>query len=313
VTSGYPQDVVEKVRRLLQFLDALRSHPFLEKRLALKGGTALNLFLWDVPRLSVDLDLNYVGPPDRDSMLIERPLINQAIEAVCSRQGIGVRHTPTEHAGGKWRLSYTDGSGRSGTLEVDMNFLDRVRLWPAQERNSRIVDGIQAHEVLVLDSHELAAGKLAALLARSASRDLYDAQRLLADESLEPSKLRFAFVVYGGMNRKDWREVTTSDAKVSPRDIESRLLPVLRRDVAPPRDQIGAWGRQLVEEVRDRLSVVLPLTSSEREFLDALNDRGEIRPELLSADAVVQQLLLSHPGLQWKRLNVRRHHGLGSL
>jgi hypothetical protein len=44
--------MVEKVRRLLQLLGAMLSHPFLKERLALKGGTALNLFLWDVPRLS---------------------------------------------------------------------------------------------------------------------------------------------------------------------------------------------------------------------------------------------------------------------
>ena len=43
----------------------MRTHPFLGTRMALKGGTALNLFVLDFPRLSVDIDLNYVGSSDR--------------------------------------------------------------------------------------------------------------------------------------------------------------------------------------------------------------------------------------------------------
>ena len=50
-------------------LGALGSHPFLKGKLALKGGTALNLFVFDVPRLSVDIDLNYVGAEERETML----------------------------------------------------------------------------------------------------------------------------------------------------------------------------------------------------------------------------------------------------
>ncbi|MGH9410791.1 MAG: hypothetical protein ACRD1V_15210 [Vicinamibacterales bacterium] len=61
---------------------------------------------------------------------------------------------------------------------------------------------------------------------------------------------------------------------------------------------------------REILSLVLPLTSSEREFLDGLNDRGEINPELLTGDKRLQNLIRTHPGLLWKALNVRQHHGL---
>ncbi len=53
--------MLEKSVRLLTLLNAFCEHPQLAGKLALKGGTALNLFLFDVPRLSVDIDLNYVG------------------------------------------------------------------------------------------------------------------------------------------------------------------------------------------------------------------------------------------------------------
>ena len=59
--TGFPAETLEKSIRIVSLLNALRSHPFLKTRIALKGGTALNLFIFDVPRLSVDIDLNYIG------------------------------------------------------------------------------------------------------------------------------------------------------------------------------------------------------------------------------------------------------------
>ena len=97
--TGFHPDLLEKVVQLLGLLEAIRSHPFLMGKLALKGGTALNLFVFDVPRLSVDIDLNYVGAETTESMLDERPLIEEAIQAVFSREDFGIRRIPEEHAG----------------------------------------------------------------------------------------------------------------------------------------------------------------------------------------------------------------------
>lgn len=60
-TSGFREDVVEKVLCLMHLLNMLNSHPSLQGKWVLKGGTALNLFVLSLPRLSVDIDLNYNG------------------------------------------------------------------------------------------------------------------------------------------------------------------------------------------------------------------------------------------------------------
>ena len=112
--TGFRAEALEKVIRLLEVLDGVRSHPFLKSRMVLKGGTALNLFVLDVPRLSVDIDLNYIGAADRETMLAERPKVEQALQAVFGRLGLQVKRVPSDHAGGKWRLSYTSVDGRSG-------------------------------------------------------------------------------------------------------------------------------------------------------------------------------------------------------
>lgn len=306
---GFRADSLEKVCRLLSLLEALRSHPFLRPRVALKGGTALNLFLFDVPRLSVDIDLNYVGSGERQVMLDEKPKIDQAIQAVCSREGLAIKRMPTEHAGGKWRLSFTNASGAPDKLEVDLNFMLRVPLWPVMMVDSRSFGRWSARQIAVLDRHELAAGKLAALCSRRASRDLFDAVELLRRADLDRTKLRLAFVVYGGMNRKDWRTLRVEDIDAAPTDFERELVPMLRADLAPPRAEIPKWTERLVRDCRELMAALLPLRSSEIAFLDHLNDQGEIVPELLTDDMGLQAIIRDHPGLQWKALKAKRRAG----
>jgi hypothetical protein len=303
---GFRPDSLEKVYRLLHLLEALRSHAFLRPRLALKGGTALNLFVFDVPRLSVDIDLNYVGSAARDEMLADRPKIEQALRAVCSRERLLVKHIPGEHAGGKWRLSFTNASGSSDRLEIDLNFMLRVPLWPVHVMDSKPVGPVVATGIAVVDPHELAAGKLAALCARNASRDVFDARELLAKTDFDRAKLRLAFVVYGGMNRKDWRTVRAGDIAVEPIEASRELVPMLRSGFGPEDGGIAAWVEALVADTRDLMRAVLPLSEAEIEFLDRLNDAGEIAAELLTGDAAMQDRIGQHPGLKWKALNVKQ-------
>ena len=49
--TGFQPELLEKTFHLLGLLNAINSHPFLRSgKLALKGGTALNLFVFDVPK-----------------------------------------------------------------------------------------------------------------------------------------------------------------------------------------------------------------------------------------------------------------------
>ena len=303
-STGFRAEILEKVIHLFSLLDGFQKHPFLKGKWALKGGTALNLFWFDVPRLSVDIDLNYIGQIEREAMLAERPKIEVAIQAVCSREGFSVARVPFGHAGGKWRLRYESGMGSGGNLEVDLNFMLRLPLWAVTARDSRNLGSHQVTGVPVLDLHELAAGKLAALLSRHASRDLYDAHQSLTRATLEPGRLRVAFVVYGAMNRKDWRTVKAEDVGFAPAEVERELLPTLRRENENARDREEAV-KTLIAETRTALGLVLPLTASELGFLEALLEHGEIKPDFLTPDASLADIIRRQPMLEWKARHAR--------
>lgn len=306
--SGFRAEILEKIIRLIELLETLRSHPFLKTRIALKGGTALNLFVFDLPRLSVDVDLNYVGSADVEGMKQDRPKVEQAIQAVCGRLGITVRRVPSGHAGGKWRLSYGGVRG-PGTLELDVNFLLRTPLWPVAPADSHTVGRLSASAVPVLDLHELAAGKLAALFGRNASRDLFDVRELLRLDGMDHQRLRTGFVVYGGSNRLDWRTLSLDTIGITPEDVDRHLVPMLRGDLAPGQKELERWTGHLVAECQDLLRAVLPLEENETEFLTRLNDSGEIVPELITENPEERRIIASHPGLLWKALNVRKQTG----
>jgi len=305
--AGFSPEAYEKVARLLDLLAGLNSHPYLRGRLALKGGTALNLFVFEVPRLSVDIDVNYVGAADVKTMLEQRPEVERAIEAVCSRLGLQVRRAPSDHAGGKWRLSLTTASGRPGTLELDVNFLLRTPLWTVAIAESRQVGSLPVVRFPMLDAHELAAGKLAALFGRTASRDLFDAVELLKVDGLDHGRMRLGFVVYGAANRRDWRGVRVEDIQADVTEVDRHLRPMLRVGAVPARKELGPWVEKLVADARLLVSRFLPLSANEYEFIERLNETGEIRAELLTADLEMHQLIAYHPALLWKAKNVREY------
>lgn len=304
--TGFRPDVLEKAIQLLDLLETIQSHPFLRGKLALKGGTALNLFVFDVPRLSVDIDLNYVGAVDREAMLDERPRLEEAMQAVFSRQDLGIRRIPQEHAGGKWSLHYPTAAGQSGRIDVDVNYMYRVPLWPIATMDSHSLGGWQATGFPVVDIHELAAGKVAALLARRRARDLFDSRLVLSMGTLDLQRLRTAFVVYGAMARRDWRTVSVDDVAFDPAELSGQLVPALRIGAVQVPSAVD-YGNSLVDECRKALVALLPFSDAERAFLDLLLDDGVVDATLLTSDEVLQRRIQAQPLLEWKAQNVRNY------
>lgn len=124
--NGFKPQSMEKVLRLLSLLNSIFSHPYLKDRFVLKGGTALNMFVMDMPRLSVDIDLNYIGSADLDIMKVERTQCEPYFQALFGQLGFSIKRMASEHAGGKWQLQYMSSFGTKDSLEVDLNYMFRL-------------------------------------------------------------------------------------------------------------------------------------------------------------------------------------------
>jgi hypothetical protein len=233
---GFPEATVEKTLCLMDVLDEVARHPYLAPRLVLKGGTALNLFCWDCPRLSVDLDLNYVGAVGLDGMQEERPQVQSALESIAVAGGYRVQRRPPSHAAETWYLWYRSVLGPYEHVEVDLNFLMRVCLLEPEERVCELGPPSSGPAVKVLALEELMAGKLTALLDRAAPRDLYDTYRFaLSDAPYDDPRLRRAFVFYAavGLPRPIWEYSVSRFSRLEQQEVERRLRPVLTRGERP--------------------------------------------------------------------------------
>lgn len=305
--TGFRPEILEKVFYLMDFLSAFFTNSHLKDKIVLKGGTALNLFYFNYPRLSVDIDINYIGSSEKDIMLKAREPIEKAIREIILDKGFISERQPrlNEHAGGKWRLRYSSALGNMANLEIDLNYLSRVPLWTINKLDSFPLGSYKADQISVLDKHELAGGKFAALFSRHASRDLFDAHQILSDDTFDTEKLRIAFVVYGSMSRRDWRNVSVDDIDFETRELQNMLIPLFRPDYFNQMD-----GKQLAKnilaECKELLSKLLPLRSHEKEFLNLLLEKGKIKPDLLCDDESLKQNIALQPGLHWKVVNIMK-------
>lgn len=238
--------------------------------------------------------------------------VREVLQFLARRLEVGVGVGAVDERGGTLALSLAhrrNPPGSSDKLEVDLNFMLRVPLWPIATLDSKQLGPAVAREIAVVDRHELAAGKLAALVARKASRDIFDARELLRRTDLDRDKLRLAFIVYGGLNRKDWRTVRLEDVAADPAELKRELVPMLRAEVRPKDAVLVTWAEALVRETRALMSAVLPLEAHEVEFVERLNSTGAIAPELLTSDPAMQATIREQPGLQWKAMNVKKQFG----
>ena len=306
-THYYKPEILEKVFRLMNTLKQFMAVPFLRERLALKGGTALNLFHFEgIPRLSVDIDLNYIGSIDKIVMQEERQLINDAIQQIFQQNQFELDRSPMYHAGGKMIWRYPSVLGQKGNLEVDLNYMYRKPLWPAQWLSPQLPLTRQ-FQMAVLDIHELAAGKLAALFDRQASRDLFDAHHLLTICDLNNKKLRLAFVIYIAITQVSLQNLKPEYINFNINDLHNRLLPVLRQQELPrSQSNLKQWAKKLLTSLHDSLTKILPLQENEVEFITQIRETYKIKPELLTDDSKLADIIHIHPAILWATLKHKK-------
>ncbi|KAF1067062.1 nucleotidyl transferase AbiEii/AbiGii toxin family protein [Variovorax sp.] len=182
----------DRVRLLVEILPVLAHEP----RFALKGGTAINLFEHDLPRLSVDIDLAWLPVHDyaEDARLIADALARLA-EALRARPlQLQVQTSAGEGAGTVTRLVASRGRALV-QIETTPVMRGTVHLVRNMVVRPRVEEAFGFAEVQVLDFADLYAGKLAAALSRQHPRDLFDVGLLLEDGRADELLWR-TFLVY---------------------------------------------------------------------------------------------------------------------
>ncbi len=261
-----------------------------ERCFARKGGTAINLFVRDLPRLSVDIDLTYLPVQDRATSLAE---VGAALERMASSiesQLKGVRVERTRAEGQVIKLVVWRGRVRV-MIEVSPVLRGCVRE-PAMRGVSPTVEAHFGYiEVPVVHLHDLYAGKLCAALDRQHPRDLFDVRLLLQYEGVDDGLLE-VFVVYLLSGDRPLAEMLAPNPQPLATTFEEQfrgmaLMPVTVQELEQARETMIAL-------IRTRL------TDRQRRFLLSFKG-GEPDWSLLNLDGVSEL-----PAVQWKLRNIQR-------
>lgn len=178
-----------------------------EEEFALKGGTAINLFVRNMPRLSVDIDLTYLPVAPRAESLAA---IDAAMKRIARRARSSVAGAHVNETLLMPERAITKLVARAGGVQTKIEVTPVLRgcvYEPAVRPVSPAVeDAFGFAEVRVVSFADLYGGKIVAALDRQHPRDLFDVRDLLAREGIDDA-LRRAFIVYLLSHSRPMREV----------------------------------------------------------------------------------------------------------
>lgn len=194
----------------------IRVLPFVgqEKAFALKGGTAINLFVRDLPRLSVDIDLTYLPVEDRAASLAAIDSAMLRIKERIEKAIGGAQVNPSRSPDGN---IITKLIVRAGEVQIKIEVTPVLRgtvYDPVVTAVTPVVeDAFGFAEIQVVSFADLYAGKIVAALDRQHPRDLFDVRDLLANEGIT-EELRRAFLVYLASHNRPMAEVLAPTRKL---------------------------------------------------------------------------------------------------
>ena len=298
---GFPRDTLEKVCRLANVLQFMESDELLSEGIALKGGTAINLTVFDLPRLSVDIDLDYCRSIDREEMLADREIITDRISKYMMANGYVLSSkSKNYHALDSFVYEYVNSGGVKDNLKIEINYMLRCHVLPVARREVRMPWNEEKLTVLSVAPLEIFASKTVALLTRTAPRDLYDMHNMvkfgLFDEG-EETMLRKCAVFYSAIGAVQPPEKFELDniGKVSSQQIKRELDPVLRKG-----ERFNLEFAQ--REVREYLASILLPTKEEELFWKAFSE-GNYYPNWVFGDSKEFKNVTKHPMALWKCRN----------
>jgi predicted nucleotidyltransferase component of viral defense system len=275
----------KQVELLLSILEDV----FSQSNIAMKGGTAINMFIQDLPRLSVDIDLAYTGKENRD---IAFAAINDIFSNIAKRlHRLSDVYVDIKYAANKVAKQIII-SRNYVTVKVEINHIFRGAVYPTIEAplcNKAQEIFKRFYIIPILSKEDLYAGKICAALDRQHPRDLFDMHIFFKNDNLD-ERLKQAFIVYLISHNRPMVELLNPN-RFDIKDIYNKEFSGMTEEYISL-SELEHTREVLIDEVRKKL------TDSDKEFLFSLKV-GKPKWELLPIEGISNL-----PSVQWKMANI---------
>lgn len=275
-----------QVRLLIRLLPIIAR----EEAFALKGGTAINLFYRDLPRLSVDIDLTYLPVKERAASLND---IDQILERI-ARSIDGMPGVSAQRiAGGGGGGTRVQARQDRALVKIETSPVTRGVVLPTRQMrvSPAVEDEFGFAETQVVSFEDLYGGKIHAALDRQHPRDLYDIKLLYENEGLTKELFRVFLVYLASSNRPPHELLDPNLIDIA--DTHDREFAGMTRQTATLDDLLMVRDK-LIYDIRSRLA------GKTAGFLRAMQS-GEPNFELIGLPDAANL-----PAIQWKLFNLRR-------
>ena len=295
--TNFIRDTLEKVLRLSEILKFLNSDVVFKGKLALKGGTAINLTAVELPRLSVDIDLDFTENIPRDELLLIKECFSKRLTDYMWQEGYSVADTRESFSLTSFLFNYVNSAGNRDNIKIEINFMDRCHILPLENKKILTKGIVDDFEVLTLNTVELYASKINALLSRATPRDLYDVNAMIENGLIAKDAeemLRKCLIFYNSIGGDDPLDALTYEnvEKLDFRKFKTQLKPVIAKD--DKFDIVKAKTKSI-----EYLKELIVLSKQENEYLSEFQEK-KYRPELLFDEENVINNIKLHPAAMWR-------------
>lgn len=285
---AYSEVYLRQVALLIRVLPLVAE----EEAFALKGGTAINLFVRNMPRLSVDIDLTYLPVEDRPASL---SAIDAAMQRVAARIERAFEDARVARSQLRPQNVVTKLVVRAGGVQIKIEVTPVLRGCVYEPRLMTVAPAVEDEfgfaEIQLVSFADLYAGKIVAALDRQHPRDLFDVRELLANEGIG-DELRRAFLVYLISHDRSMTDILAPRRK--PLDAEFRRGFEGMTPEPVPLDNLAEAREALIT------TMVMMMPEEHRRFLVGFK-RSKPEWRLLGIPAAEHL-----PAVQWKLHNVSK-------
>lgn len=280
---------IPEVRLLLRVLPIIAE----EKVFALKGGTAINMFMQNMPRLSVDIDLTYLPIENREKSLKR---ISDTLTSIRKKILATITSTTVTNVipKGVGSISGLIVANQETQIKIEVNIVIRGAVYDPSELQlcEKAQEEFSAEVAMqTLSKADIYGGKICAALDRQHPRDLFDV-KLLLDEGGFTKEVRRAFVIYLASHDRPMSELLAPTWKDISEVYENEFQGMTLEKI--PLSDLLVARNKLLQSIKQGFS------SEEKQFLLSIKI-GEPEWNLLSIPGLERL-----PALQWKLLNIKK-------
>jgi predicted nucleotidyltransferase component of viral defense system len=294
---------MEKACRISDMLEDISAVKFLSERLSLYGGTALTfIHSKEIPRLSIDVDLNYRHKGNVDWGQV-REEIDTRLKDLLYRQGYNKANIAinASYPLTRFTVKYLNADNSEDQFKIEIGYMRRTPILKTDaQAKFKHIGTQETFKATTPLREELFANKWCAMLYRKTARDVFDMYRI-ADMKFDPDTFRKCAII-DSLTRKLPKLYEINPEMINEIPLDSSLRNLLQTERLPELD-FTEIAQRVIKFTNAQLQ---KLTNNEKNMIDQFWDKKIFAPELINPEGIFHTKIAEYPAVLWTLERLRK-------